>query len=175
MKTPQIEAILRAYSLKALARSGWQRVGLENVESVAAHSWGVALLSSLLCPEFLDRAKVLELAIIHDLAESEVGDITPHDDFAPEEKDALEYAAMQQICANAQAQNCLVLFEEYRSKSSPEAAFVHKVDKLDMALQAIVYQREQGVDPAEFLESALSVCSELISREELEALQYKAE
>ena len=67
--------------LKEVPRTGWLDRGIpaEETESVADHSFGVALLAWLLAPDELDRARVIELALLHDLAESSVGDATPYD------------------------------------------------------------------------------------------------
>lgn len=45
----------------------------------------------------LDRSKCLEMALIHDLAESIVGDITPDDGITAHEKHALELDAMVEV------------------------------------------------------------------------------
>ena len=45
----------------------------------------------------IDRTKVLKMALVHDLAEALVGDITPHDAISKEEKNKLEANAMSQI------------------------------------------------------------------------------
>ena len=73
-----VEALGR---LKEVPRTGWLDRGIPvgETESVADHSFGVALLGWLLAPDELDRARVVELALIHDLAESVVGDVTPYD------------------------------------------------------------------------------------------------
>ena len=73
------ETFIEILGLKDLDRAGWLRSGLTNVESVAAHSWGVAFLAFHLCPEELDRQRLMEMAICHDVAEIKVGDITPYD------------------------------------------------------------------------------------------------
>lgn len=74
--------------LKDLKRSGWIMKKVSAPESVADHSWGVALLAVLLTPEGLDRHKCLQLAIVHDLQETIVGDITPATEFVGKKKDA---------------------------------------------------------------------------------------
>ena len=66
--------------LKDLPRTGWVRSGVQEPESVAAHSWGMAVLALHFAPKNLDLAKVLAMCIIHDLPEVRVGDLTPHDD-----------------------------------------------------------------------------------------------
>ena len=80
------DLLLEALQLKELARAGWSRVGIANAESVAAHSWGVSWLVIALCPEDIDQHKALQLAVIHDLAEARVGDITPHDNIEKNQK-----------------------------------------------------------------------------------------
>ena len=54
----------------------------------------------------------------------------------------------------------LSLFDEYETGSTPEAVFVKQLDKLDMGLQAKVYQQEQGIDLDEFITSAKQRISE---------------
>jgi putative hydrolase of HD superfamily len=85
----------RSEALKALPRTGWLDRGLSPpiVESVADHSFGVALLAWLSAVErhaagvALEPCRVLLLALVHDLAEAGTGDITPYD------PDALSHAA----------------------------------------------------------------------------------
>ena len=144
--------LLEALRLKALPRAGWVRAGVEGAESVAAHSWGLAWLAALLCPPELDRARVLEIAIVHDLPEVRAGDITPHDGVSREEKQARELAAAEGLLGGAP--RMLAAWHEYEDNVTPEARFVHALDKLDMGLQALRYAEDQSVDTAEFVESA---------------------
>ena len=138
------------YKLKSLARAGWLRNGIEHPESVAAHSWGVALLCHEHCPDHLNRERVLQLAIIHDLPEVYVGDITPHDGISQEKKHFLEMQAAQ----NFLPEKTYAIWLEYLENQSPEARFVHAIDKIDMALQARFYEDEYKIDGKEFLQSA---------------------
>ena len=76
-----------AAKLKSLPRTGWLDRGLDalRVESVADHSFGVALLAWVCALQrqaegaAIDSERVLKLALIHDLAEAETGDWTPYD------------------------------------------------------------------------------------------------
>lgn len=61
--------------LKDVARSGWVLRGIERPESVADHSWGTAYLCLLLAPAGIDRERSVAMALVHDLAEVETGDI----------------------------------------------------------------------------------------------------
>ncbi|MEQ1505748.1 MAG: HD domain-containing protein, partial [Myxococcota bacterium] len=87
-----VDALLEVVALKALARTGWVRVGVPGPESVAAHSWGVAWLVLALLPDTMDRERALVYAVIHDLPEVWTGDLTPHD--AVPDKAAREHAAI---------------------------------------------------------------------------------
>ena len=133
--------------LKNIIRAGWLKVGIERPESVASHSWGMSALALELCPQHLNLSKVLSLCIVHDVPEIIVGDLTPLDDCTNKAKD--EHSAMQKL-----APQWLYLFEEYEAGQTAEAKFVKQIDKLDMALQAMIYRNEQGVDTSEFIESA---------------------
>lgn len=134
--------------LKELPRAGWGRVGVSTPESVADHSFGVALLAALLCPPGLDREKVLLMAILHDLAEVVVGDLTPHDGVPPDEKHAREAAAIEELLAGWP--ELRALWEDCDTKASPEARFVKRLDRLDLGLTARRYA-ERGFDVAELL------------------------
>ena len=148
-------ALLEALHLKALPRAGWMRVGVAQPESVAAHSWGVAWLVLNLCPPDVDRARALELAVIHDVAEVRSGDITPYDGISAEQKSAVERASMEAMVRDLPARaHLLECWEEYEAAESKESVFVKACDKLDMALQASLYQSDD-VNTAEFIESAM--------------------
>lgn len=139
---------LMAYlGLKDVLRQGWVNAGVDAPESVAAHSWGMAVLALKLCPEDLNLEHVLKLCLVHDLPEVIVGDLTPQDDVST--KSADERAAMEQL-----APEWVALFDEYEHQTTPEAVFVKKLDKLDMALQAKVYMERSELDLNQFIDSA---------------------
>ena len=133
--------------LKDVLRQGWVNAGVESPESVAAHSWGMAILALKLCPAELNLEHVLKLCLVHDLPEVIVGDLTPNDDVST--KSADERAAMERL-----APEWVSLFDEYENQTTPEAVFVKSLDKLDMALQAKVYMNRSELDLEQFIESA---------------------
>ena len=145
------ETFIEILGLKDLDRAGWLRSGLTNVESVAAHSWGVAFLAFHLCPEELDKMRILEMAICHDVAEVKVGDITPHDGISSDEKVALETEAMIEISSKLpRGKEMLELYKEYEAGITAEARFLKLCDKLDMALQSYEYQNRTDVNLSNF-------------------------
>ncbi|MDD4556528.1 MAG: HD domain-containing protein [Alphaproteobacteria bacterium] len=125
--------------IKDLKRTGWQIRKVSDAESVADHSFGVALLTYLLCPDSLDKQKCLEFAIIHDLAEAIVGDFTPKQ-ISKEEKHKLEIEAIQKIATDLNYPKLAEQFIEYEKQDCEEAKFVKKADRLDSVLQAKYYQ-----------------------------------
>ncbi len=157
-------AVVRAYlewqHLKQLYRQGWLRRGVpaERCESVADHVLGTALLAMQLAdagrPE-LDAERVLRLALIHDLGEAHAGDLTPADGVSAEDKHARERDGVRRVVDGLPGgARLLALWDEYEAGTTPEARFVRQVDKLEMALQAAVYEGQGLGDLGEFLDSA---------------------
>lgn len=126
-------------ALKTIPRKGWQkRLGMKNPESVADHAFGVAVLSMILSDKRgLDSAKAIKMALLHDLAESVTGDITPGE-MSPAKKKKLEHLAMKKILSGMR-KSYHTIWAEYEKGVSKEAKLVHQVDKLEMALQARRY------------------------------------
>ena len=109
----------------------------------------MAILALKLTPKELDLSKVLSLCLVHDIPEVRVGDLTPHDDCSTKSEDELN--AMKEL-----SPEWVHLFEEYELGETEEAKFVKQLDKLDMGLQAMIYESKQGLDLSEFKNSALS-------------------
>ena len=102
---------------------------------------GVAFLAMQICPPELDRLKVIEMAVCHDVAEVRVGDITPHDGISAEEKIRIETEAMLSLSKGfPRGDHMLELYREYEVGETAEARFLKLCDKLDMAFQSYVYQ-----------------------------------
>lgn len=155
----EVDALLEVLALKALPRAGWVRRGIEQPESVAAHSFGVAWLVLALLPEELDRERALSYAVLHDLAECRVGDLTPADGVSAQDKHAREAAAMAGLASVLpRGETLLTRWEDYERQADEEARFVRQLDRLDMALQAAWYHRPER-DLNEFLDSAARVIS----------------
>ena len=144
--------LLEAMQLKQVDRAGWLRAGIEHPESVAAHTWGVSLLVLALADDRIDRDRAVRIALVHDLAEVRVGDITPYDGIEPAAKHAMEREAAETMFEDHP--EFFKLWLEYEEGTTPEARFVKDCDKLDMAIQATHYSREHSVDTSEFIASA---------------------
>lgn len=102
-----------------------------------------------------------EDGLIHDMAESLVGDITPVDkDVTKEEKARREAAVMDYITivllgkvpgAAVSAQELRRVFQEYEYNETLEAHLVHNVDKVESLLQMVEYERSHKVPLDEFV------------------------
>ena len=157
LERPQLNNLRALLRLKEVIRKGWTRHPVPSgaVESVADHSWGLTLLAWFLCPPELRRERVVELALLHDLAEVKIGDITPHDGVSQEEKVSLEERAERELFEGLPKEDrALELLEEYRAQSTPEARWVKALDKLEMSLQSLNYEEDYSLELSEFRESA---------------------
>ncbi|MCS7145121.1 MAG: HD domain-containing protein [Nitrososphaerota archaeon] len=158
-----IEAVFSlGAALKELRREGWVRRGVAGPESVADHSYSLALLSMLVAAERgLDPFRAAAIAVIHDLAEVITGDLPPDEKSRGGDYVLVEKEAMRRIAESLPERACSLvqrLYEEYASQSSEEARLVKQLDKLEMAFQSIRYEREgrgsKGL-AREFTKSAL--------------------
>ena len=158
--SPIIQAYFEFVHLKQLYRQGWLLRGIpaERCESVAEHSFGVAVIAMLLADAHfpdLDGRKVLRMALLHDFGEIYAGDIVPGAGITPEEKHQLEKESVTQVLGGLpHGQEYLALWEEFERGTSPEARFIRQIDKLEMALQASVYEHQNLGDLADFYRSA---------------------
>ena len=148
-----IDTLLEIYDLKDEKRTGWQLRNIEDPESVAAHSWGVAFLALNYMPDDLDSEKVLKLAVIHDIAEAEVGDIAKRavdveNKISEEEKEELERAKAEDYSEQL-GRFVSDNWKEYQERNTEEARFVKDIDLIDMCLQALKYEKQQRYDPEE--------------------------
>lgn len=174
---PWIRLYFELVHLKQLYRQGWLRRGVapERCESVAEHSFGVAVLALFLAEEHfpdLDADKVLRLALLHDLGEIYAGDIIPADGVDAAEKSARERRSVARVLGKLpRGARYVALWEEYEEGASPEARFVREVDRLEMALQASVYEHQDEGALDDFFASAASQVETPALRELLRRLQ----
>ena len=134
--------------LKTIHREGWkENLQINYPESVADHSYSVSAMSMILSDlEGLNTEKIIKMALLHDLAESIIGDIIPNK-LTDDEKMFKENEAMKQILKNLPDKITKTYFEiwnDYQNNFSEESNLLHDIDKLEMAFQAKFYQ-ENGI------------------------------
>lgn len=164
LKDGEASSVVRLYfelcHLKQIYRQGWLQRGIphERCESVAEHTFAVAMLAMFVAEEYfldMDPLKVLRLALLHDFGEIDAGDVTPSDGIGKADKSRLERESVGRVCSlSPRGERFVELWNEYETGDSPEAKFVRQIEKLEMALQTSVYER-QGIEGlGDFYESA---------------------
>ena len=143
------EFFFQIAGLKKLPRSGWKiKLGLDDSESVAEHSYMMSVMSMILADmKSLNSEKVIKMSILHDWAESKIGDFMP-DEIGYDKKSELENYAMTEILELLPQKiqsDYQDMWNEFLVRHTPEARLVHELDKLELALQAKIY--ETDIDP----------------------------
>ena len=129
--------------MKNVQRKGWtHELKIKNPESVADHSYSMALMAMILSEiHKLDTKKIVKMTLLHDLVESVVGDFTPEEISKPKKLE-LENTAMEKIL-NILPENLIEVYQkiwnEFQIGDSEESIFVHEMDKLEMVFQAKYY------------------------------------
>ncbi|MDE1817201.1 MAG: HD domain-containing protein [Thaumarchaeota archaeon] len=168
-----------ALELKKVQRKGWKsKVGIERPESVADHSYGTAIMAMILSDmQNLDTGKILKMALLHDLAESIIGDFMPGE-ISKENKKTVEDETMKEILAKLSeniAPQYNNIWNEYTQASTKESILLHEIDKFEMAIQAVKYSSE-GFSNEKLVAFIDSAKKEIKSKELvdiLDTLSYK--
>ena len=154
----QLEFLGIANGLKWIPRSGWitHGVSLQDVESVADHTFSTCVIS-LLITDFerkrgvrVNVERVLRTATLHDLAEALTFDISKSyltyiGKRGAEIKKEIETSAWnhltRKIGSSKLSNDYLKLQEEYSNNLTIEAQIVHAADSIDILLQILELRR----------------------------------
>ncbi|KAJ0115686.1 hd family [Diaporthe amygdali] len=154
--------------LKTTKREGWRRFGIARGESIADHMYRMAMISMLAPPSLLariDRDKCTRMCLVHDMAESLVGDITPVDGVPKPEKSRREADTMDYLtrgllsgiwgggkAGKEAGDEIRALWQEYEDSETLDSHFVHDIDKVELLLQMVEYEKrgERKLDLGEF-------------------------
>jgi len=151
-----------ASNLKNIPRQGWiDKLSITHPESVADHSYSMSIMAMIISDlENYDSEKILKMVLLHDLAESKIGDFTPGQ-ISKDEKEKIENQAFREIIEklpNLIKLEYAEIWKEYQNQISVESQFVHQIDRLEMALQAKIYEKSGSSKEniATFLQTAKS-------------------
>jgi len=142
-----IKFIQQAIKLKEIKRTGWLYKDVPNPESVADHSFGVAMLAlTVPLPKGINREKLVKMALIEELGEIETGDIVWEKGLHINLKKQKEQRNSEKktvnkifdIIDNEKLKNLLLEYLEQKTKT---AKFLKELDKLEMVLQALEYEK----------------------------------
>jgi len=139
-----------AEDLKLEKRKGWKVLGLREIESVADHSFALALLTLVEAERRKYNVEdAVKIALIHDLEEAITGDLTPDDKItrgSARVRAAKQDAVKELLTSFPQInrRSYRRLWTDLRLLRTREARLVHELDRLEMALQAKSYERKVG-------------------------------
>lgn len=177
--------------LKTQPRTGWVDRGIpvEKTESIADHMYRMSIIAMAVPAETVSIDKCVKIALVHDIAEALVGDITPFAEVTKEEKHRREWETIEYLVELVQpynerfAQEMRELWLDYEEIRCLEARYVKDIDKFEMIQQAWDYEQEYGLkyDLSEFYGSRSSVktkeigelCDEVIRQREVFVQELK--
>ena len=157
-KTPHMSEALRFYlltnKLKYIIRTycleGYWNIPHERLESVAEHVYGTCMIAIALDSEYdlgIDINHVIKMLVCHEIEELVIGDITPFDDVTDEEKLAEGQKGIDYILGNLiKKDEYIALLDEFEAKETEEAQFAFFCDKIEVILQANIYDDAYHVD-----------------------------
>ncbi|MBU1167649.1 HD domain-containing protein [Patescibacteria group bacterium] len=140
-----IDFLSLAEKLKSTCRYNYTSTGRQ--ESSAEHSWRLALMVPIVIKEQgidVDELRSIKMALIHDLVEAVVGDISYMQikdgevsitDKAEQEKKAIE--KIKELLPKNSGQEVYDLWHEYEEATSKEAKFIKALDKLETIAQIV--------------------------------------
>ena len=151
--------------LKTLPRTGWKvKLNLKDSESVAEHSYMMSVMAMVMSDmKNLNTEKIIKMSILHDWAESKIGDFMP-DEITDEKKTELEEYAMAELLDDLPSKiknDYYNIWNDYKENLSEESRFVHELDKLEMALQGKIYEKE--AEPEKIKPFIISAVEQIIN------------
>lgn len=138
--------------LKNLPRTGWRFHGIKHSESIADHSYRMALLCMVLGDLLRERGlsvdtdKTIRMALLHEIAEARIGDIPfPALQYLTESvKENAEKLAAEDMLQplGTIGKRYMATWEEFERSESTEAILVRAADKLELLIQVYEYEKQ---------------------------------
>ncbi len=155
----ELPKLRKFYQLKTIERANTVAGGkVRRKESPAEHSWSCLILADYFLSKMemsmeksnrkkpaLDRLKVYELLMYHDVVEIEAGDINLLNEQERKHKAEREKKAahvLHQHLPSELGKKFLALFHEYEEGKSKEARFAKAIDALDAEIHELDYKED---------------------------------
>lgn len=151
-----IDAVRALDPLADLPRTGWVLRGVPAPESVAAHSYGVALVTMGLVDAAraeghdVDGERALRMAVLHDAPEARTGDLP-----LPQKSAAVAEAVREleeRAAASILPEAWLRDWRGAEERADLEARIVMAADKIHLMIKVLCYEEKRGANLAEFWE-----------------------
>jgi putative hydrolase of HD superfamily len=136
----------RAEALKDTFRSGFTAGG--RPEDTASHTWRLCLWVLVFEDQLagLDVAKMLKMAVLHDLGEAVSGDVPATEQVGGKGVgERADFVSLMAGLGEVQQAEFLGLWDDYENAGSDEARVIKGLDKLETILQ-----HTQGKNPVDF-------------------------
>ena len=134
-----MDFILRADKMKNITRQTYLADGSRK-ENDAEHSFHLALMASILLEyneEKVDKARVMEMVLVHDIVEIEAGDTYAYDPEGNKTKEQREKKAAEDLFGLLPDDQCRYykgLWEEFEAKETAESHFAKTLDQIQPIL-----------------------------------------
>lgn len=149
---------IQKYKLFNKLKSTYRFSSVENrKESSAEHSWGCLMLADFVLTKKdygLNKLKVYELLMYHDVIEIEAGDTPLHPEMVQtgkqeKEKKAVEF--LKKELPQVLISKFVNLFNEFEEQKTKEAKFAQAIDKLEAEIHEMDYKEDWKGWTPEFL------------------------
>lgn len=131
-----LQQMALAEKLKCNLRHSWTSTGRQ--ESVAEHSWRLALLAFYAAGQFpgIDLSKLLLMSLFHDIGEAFTGDIPAFEKTAAHTAiEAREVEQWLSALPDDIRPRLTALLQEYEAQQTQEARLVKALDKMEALIQ----------------------------------------
>lgn len=151
-----LRLLLELGNLKRLPRTGWLLRGVPYPESIADHSYRVALITLFLADELREKGvevnveKALKIALLHDIGEVMITDIPLTAQSYIDKGKAEKKVVMELLLSSPNPREYFRLWREYEEEHSLEGRLVKFADRLEMLIQAYEYEKAGFTDLDEF-------------------------
>ncbi len=137
----------RIHELDRVPRAGFLLRGVPEPESVSAHSHFLAMLALIFVrenPEEYDQGKILAMAVVHDLSEARLMDIPMpvSNAWLGEAKEKAEQGIFNDLFRSF-PNYYTELHDEFLEGATKEARLLRALDKAQMMIKVLCYEKER--------------------------------
>lgn len=155
------DVLSELYLVKTRKRKGWVKRNVDQPEMIADHMYACFLIGMFFLPnnvqqcfeyeisdkqEYTDycKEKILQMLLLHDLAEAKYGDIAVGDKTEKDiAKEKARYTYYQYLCSIPRIYGLggrKVIMDEFHTQSTINAKIAYDIDKIEPVIQAFFYK-----------------------------------